>query len=250
MKKILFFVILFVLGVNFVNAQSFELSGQNIIRSKYVGPHDGVIFYDKPVNQGSVTLCHTRTGLFFDLWYSTGFNLDPQDWDDEIDYTLGWVGKILEFNLYMSLSYFDNHGVFNMPFNDVIHFFGKINFPELKITDNSDISPFISYSKFWIPDKSTPFNGGEIKSIGFDGSINFSKKINGKISPLFAWDSGTFGVRKGWLFKLSPNINWKLNNHLTWNVMEYNLYIPLKTSPIARDLPNQQVWGSGLVWKI
>ena len=250
MKKLFFFIVLS-FGINLVNAQNFELTGQNMIRSKYVGPHDGVIFYNKPVNQGNVTLFHIKTGLFVDLWYSTGFNLDPQNWDDEIDYSIGWRGEILEFNLYMSLTYFDNHTIFDFPFNDVIHFYGKISVPKLEITNNSSISPFVSYSKFWIPDKNTPFNGGEIKSIGFDGNINFSKKINGGISPLFAWDSGTFGVEKGWLFKLGSNVDWQLNNHLTWNILEYNLYyIPLKTSSIRRGLPNQHVWGSGLVWKI
>jgi hypothetical protein len=240
---IAFFVIVTCISVT-VYAQNFSLDGQTIIRSKYVGP-DGLQFYENPVIQSNITLKH-KSGLFFDLWHSTGFNSDwSTDWDDEIDYTIGWKGKISPLSLNVLLSYFDNFKNWDFTYNDVIK--GNINlgYPK-QIYHWLKISPFIDYTTFIIPNKSTPFGGGNLYSFGFDNEINITEKI--KVTPLikFIWDDGAFDVKAGSLIKLSSSLKLTLSEHITANVIEVAYYSLFK----KREMKNEFVIGTGISWNL
>jgi hypothetical protein len=97
MKKFMIFLMLAMCLANFALAQKFNLSAQTTVRSKYVGP-EGLSFYPNPVLQTGVTL-ELKSGLFFDVWDSVGFDGKwSKNWDDEVDYTVGWNGKIEQIN--------------------------------------------------------------------------------------------------------------------------------------------------------
>ncbi len=248
MKKLFAFLMMITCTVLILNAQdsipSFSLNGQTIIRSKYVGP-DGLQFYGDPVSQSNVTLSH-KSGLFFDLWYSTGFNSKfSNDWDDEIDYTIGWSGKISKFTLNSSLSYFDNFKNFNFTYNDVVRGNIHLGYPK-QIKPWLKVMPYVDYITFVIPNKSTPFDGGNLYSIGFDNEVVFTEKV--KVTPQiqFTWDDGAFGVKPGALLKLSSNLNWTLSKHFVWNVLEATFYSPSN----KREMKNEFVLGTGLSWNL
>lgn len=246
MKKLvafLFFVMVSCITVT-VNAQDFSLNGQTMVRSKYVGP-DGLQFYGDPVSQSNITLNH-KSGLYFDLWYSTGFNSKlSNDWDDEIDYTLGWSGKISQFNLSSSLSYFDNFKNFNFSYNDVVKGNIHLGYPK-QIKPWLKVVPYVDYITFIIPNKNTPFNGGNLYSIGFDNEITITEKV--KITPLvqYTWDDGALGVKAGHFLKLSSNLNWTISKHFVWNVAEVTFY----SLSNKREMKNQFVIATGLSWNL
>jgi len=222
----------------------FSLNGQSIVRSKYVGP-DGLQFYGDPVLQSSVTVNH-KSGLFFDLWYSTGFNSQfSNDWDDEIDYTLGWSGEVSNFELGSSLSYFDNFKNLNFTYNDVVKGNVHLGYPK-QIKPWLRFVPYLDYVTFIVPNKRTPFVGGNLYSIGSGSEIILTNKM--KIAPLiqFTWDDGAFGVRSGHFIKLSSNLNWTLSKHFIWNVLEATFYSPSN----RREMKKEFVLGTGLSWNL
>jgi len=246
MKKLvafLFFVMVSCITVT-VNAQDFSLNGQTMVRSKYVGP-DGLQFYGDPVIQSNFTLNH-KSGLFFDLWISSGFNTKfSNDWDDEIDYTLGWSGKISSFLLNSSLSYFDDFDNFNFTYNDVGKGNIHLGYPK-QIKPWLKVVPYVDYITFIIPNKNTPFNGGNMYSVGFDNEIIITEKI--KVTPLiqFSLDDGALGVKAGSLLKLASNLNWTLSKHFVWNVVEATFYSPSN----KRGMKDELVLGAGLSWNL
>jgi hypothetical protein len=135
-----------------------------------------------------------------------------------------------------------------MPYEDVIHLQAKINAPKLNVSRRFIISPYIHYSRYFIPDKKTSFGGGNITSLGLDSQLGISRIIlvpNASIS----WDDGVFSSQPRWVFKIQPVIEWELTNHLKWKI-EYTLFCPFYFNFVTEKIPNQQVWGSGLVWKI
>ncbi len=247
MKKLISFFMMVTSIIVTLSAQdstTFTLNGQTIIRSKYVGP-DGLQFYGDPVSQSNITLNH-KSGFYFDLWYSTGFNSQfSNDWDDEIDYTIGWNGKISQFSLNSSLSYFDNFKNFSFTYNDVIKGNIHLGYPK-QINSWIKVTPYVDYSTFMIPNKNTPFVGGNFYSIGLDNEIIITDKI--KATPLIqvTWDDGAFGVKAGHLLKLSSNLNWTISKHFVWNLIEATFYSPSN----KREMKNELVLGTGISWNL
>lgn len=243
---LLLIMVAYFVSPNNTNAQDsttiFSLNGQSVVRSKYVGP-DGLQFYGDPVLQSNITLNH-KSGLFFDLWYSTGFNSQfSNDWDDEIDYTLGWSGKVYKFGLNSSLSYFDNFKNFNFTYNDVVKGNIHLSYPR-QIKPWLKVMPYLDYIFYIIPNQKTPFNGGNLCSIGLDNEIAITEKI--KTTPLiqFTWDDGAFETKPGTMLKLSSNLNWTLSKHFVWNIIETTFYSPAH----KREMKNEFVLGTGLSW--
>lgn len=244
MKKSVLLFSFSVLVICTVMAQDFNLSGQKVLRSKYVGP-DGLTFYDKPVIQGNITLDH-KSGFFVDLWISSGLNTNwSTDWDDEMDYTLGWSGKIKPIQISTSISYFDDINIWQFSYNDVIKSEVRIDLPK-KINKWLEVIYFVDYANYFIPDKKTPFNGGNIYSLGIDNEIIISEKIKITPSVQFSYDDGAFEVKPGCFIKMSSNLNLTLTKHFVWNIVEATFYGPLG----EREMKNQLILGTGLSWTL
>jgi hypothetical protein len=202
------------------------------------------MFYKYPVNQSFITLAHNKTGLYFELWGSTGLKNGKTSWDDEVDYTAGIKNTIYPLSFDISLSYFDNFDVFKGPKNDVVK--GKINlsFP-LDTVGWFKSSTYVNSTMFIVPSKHTTFNGGSLYSVGFESNISYSK-INLVSLAQLTWDDGAFDVKNGFLFKFSTGLNYLISKHLTLNVFNVDAYLPLG----KRGIPNQFVYSSGLSWNL
>jgi hypothetical protein len=225
-------------------AEDFTVKGQTVVRSQYVGFDNGLVFYPDGVIQGNITLAH-KSGLFLDLCYSSGFNTDwSTNWDDELDYTLGWNGKVKNLDLTMSLTYFDNYSVGRMPYNDVIKSFFRLGFPTKKVNEYFSLTPFGSYTGYFIPDNNTPFEGGNVFALGFDSEVTLTSRLKIASSTSIGWDDGGFGVKTGSIFKHSSTVNVQVSKHFTWNILEASVYVPLGN----RNMKNEVVWGTGLSW--
>lgn len=247
MKKIKISLILFIaiisIAIN-VSAQDFGISVQTYVLSSYVTPN-GLQNYAEPVNQGSVTLTH-KSGFFFDLWYSTGFNSEwATNWDDELDYTLGWSGAISPFNTSVLISYFDNFTVLKGPYNDVVKGSLQFDYPK-EINDWWKISPFINYTTFIVPDKSSPIAGGNLYSLGCNNEVALIDELVLTPSILFMIDDGTFGSVPGDLFKFSSAFKLVFTDKLSINILEGTFYVPIG----KRNMKNQFVMSTGVSWTL
>ncbi|MDQ5950652.1 MAG: hypothetical protein QG585_594 [Patescibacteria group bacterium] len=226
------------------SAQDFTVKAQTIVRSQYVGFDDGLGLYPDPVVQGNVSLTH-ESGVFIDLWYSSGFNSRwATDWDDELDYTVGWSEKVWSLDLTTSLSYFDNFSVGQVPYNDVIKWGVLLDFPKKEPFCWLSVTPFMSYSLYVIPDGNTPFEGGNVFALGAKTEVVLTEKTRLTSSTSIGFDDGCFGVKEGFILKHSSSLNRTLSPKLTWHILEATGYFPLGN----RDMPSQMVWGSGFSW--
>ncbi len=226
-------------------AQDFTVKGQTVVRSQYVGFDDGLVFYPDAVMQGNITLAH-RSGLFLDLWYSSGFNTAwSTNWDDEIDYTLGWNGKINgDLDLSISATYFDNYGVGDLLYNDVVKGFVRIGLPTSKINESFSLTPFASWTGYFIPDDKTPFEGGNVFALGLDSELAIACWLKVASTTVIGWDDGCFGVKPGSIFRHTSTVNVQISEHVTWNALEATIYVPLGN----RNMRNEVVLGTGLSW--
>ncbi len=225
-------------------AQNLTVKGQTVVRSQYVGFDNGLVYYPDGVIQGNITLMH-KSGIFLDLWYSSGFNTDwSTDWDDELDYALGWNGKVRNLDLTMSLTYFDNYSVGSLSYNDVVKGFVRLGLPTRKINECFSLTPFGSYTGYFIPDDKTPFEGGNVFALGLDSEVTLASWLKVASSTSIGWDDGCFGVKSGSIFRHSSMVNVQVSKHFTWNALEATVYIPIGN----RNMKNEVVWGSGLSW--
>ncbi len=233
-----------VLFLHKVNAQDFTVKAQTIVRSQYVGFDDGLMFYSDPVVQGNISLTH-ESGIFIDLWYSSGFNSEwATGWDDELDYTVGWSGKVGSLDLTTSLSYFDNFSVGQVPYNDVVKWGIQLDFPKKEPFCWLSVTPFMSYTLYMIPDGNTPFEGGNIVALGAMSEVRLTEKLRLRSSTSLGFDDGCFGVKEGFILKHASSLNCTLTPKLTWNILEGTGYFPLGN----RNMPSEVVWGSGFSW--
>lgn len=240
MKRFSFLLAVLLSVQTFARTKDFSFSSNLFVRSKYVGP-SGLVFYPDPVTQGSFTIIH-KSGFFFDLWGSTGFNRDwSKDWDDEIDYTLGYNGELEYLNLSISVSYFDDFPVGRFAYNDVI-------MTNLRIDDRKKINcffyltPFFKYNNYIIPDKKTPFKGGNLFSVGVDSDyiLLHRVKLNSSLQTLF--DDGAFGSKAGLLLKGASALELLLSKKASWNMISIEAYVPIGN----RGFDHQFVFSSGL----
>jgi hypothetical protein len=237
MKK---FFLLFVFFVVIATGSIFAQSAKSVIRSKYVGP-DGLTFYDKPVIQTNLTF-RNSSGAYFEIWLSTGFNNEfvNGDYDDEIDYTLGWQSRISRLYLDVAVTYFDQIRLFYGPYNDVI--MGSISLEYPILVNLSHIAPYAKYTPYIVPDNKTEFSGGSLYSIGVKGNACLVKKVKLLPSLQLTYDNGAFGVSPGSFVSVSTLLNYEISKRATWNVIEFVGYLPIGNRP---NMVNEFTFGTG-----
>lgn len=244
--KTLSILLLLLLNITSSFAQQFTISGQNIVRSGYAGFDDGALVFDGLVIQGNVTFS-SESGLFIDVWYSQDTENSQASWGDEVDYTIGWNGKLSEnISLSVSLSYFDNHLLGQVPFNDLIKSGFKVSWENISSSSRFELTPFVAYSNFFVPDKETTFDGGNVYSIGVDSQIHVNEKISLASSTSFVWNDGAFKTSPGPMFKHTSSLNYKKDEKITWHIIETSFYVPFAG---RHSVEQQTVLGTGFSWK-
>ena len=83
---------------------------------------NGATWADVTVVQTDLTLSHNSSGVYIDIWHSTG--ADGTGWDDgaedEVDWSLGWSGDVGQLNIDGGVVYYDLVGLFNGTAGDVV----------------------------------------------------------------------------------------------------------------------------------
>lgn len=224
--------------------------------TEYIGPDTGMVFYDRPVLQGDITLRHLNSGIFINLWASTGFDDTwNSGWDDEFDLTAGMTRPVNLFGLFeasltASVSYFDNFDVGTWSQNDVVKASLKADFTDMEFEVGGFTAvPFASYSSYTIPSARTEFEGGNIFAVGFSGSLPLSERWNLSSTFSLGWDDGAFGAQAGWLFKNSSSLNFSVSEDVTLNLLSLTTFVPFGNDRRTPNLKEKVVLGTGVTWK-
>lgn len=213
---------------------------------QYLSAYSGLIWFDGPVIQSSVTVTH-RSGLYANLWVSTGTDGKwSADWDDEIDWTLGWAGPIgfagLEADI--SASYWDCFQL-GSPMNDYWATTLKLSRPfEGK---SWSLTPSVVAQFAWATEDELvyadgttgPAEGGSVWGINLDASVGLCRFAALTASTGVFWDGGSYSFADATIWESAVSLEWKLTERLTLSLPTMRVSSPLTST----DRDTVWVWG-------
>ena len=210
---------------------------------------NGFIGYDDPVIQTDITTAFSN-GLELGIWHSAGLNDDDlsSDFGDEIDYTMGWSGKIKETNVSGGISYFD---IF-----------------ELGTRKKGDgaadvIRPYVAASQSFELSESQKLGPtakleGRMRAYG-DANLGLTLYLGAQhgwtINPQLSFnqklrlvdDTGSIGFEKILLGRYDAGFVYDLGKTVSWNVFSVTATTPI-TSP-KNGQKSGATLGTGLIFR-
>ncbi len=189
--------------------------------NKYLAFGSGSVLYDEPVMQSDLFIAFD-SGLYLDLWNSKSFS---GKWNgnlgNEVDYGIGWAGKVRDFNVDIGVTYFDEPKMFNLKSGDIIYTHASISRECRKY--------LVSWTwENYITMPNTGFQGGNLFSARiYRGFQLIQDKATLNLSTALVYDDGGFGADDGFLQKGNVGIDWKITDHLMLNAPSVNYYVPI-----------------------
>lgn len=204
----------------------FAVSAGISVQDKYIGFSNGAVFYPKAITYGWVNVIHKKSGVYLGVWASTGFNGEySNNWDDEVDLTLGW-SKDLGFATFdISQAYFDCFGVGEVNANDVWK-------TQVTLTGKPWTSQFLSIAPYaqyelYITDSHSTLEGGSLYTIGFINQVPITPFLTFTNNSNIKYDDGGFGLEHGFLWKQQNTLEWRVNDHVTISAPEITIWSPM-----------------------
>ena len=225
----------------------FSVSGNAMVRNRYVGFGNGPVLYSKAVIQSGLTINHNPTGLFYGIWASTGFNKAwSSGWDDEIDHTFGWSHSFGNYQFTVAEVYFDDFQVGEFAANDIWYTNVTLSRKAIDVTSWLSLSPYVQY-EYYETVSGTPFKGGNLFGVGVGTSLKIAAKLSLDSTSGIKYDDGIGGGKTGSVFfKNSSTLNWSVNKNWTVNVIEATVWVPLSTGD---SRSTECVLGTGVSFK-
>jgi hypothetical protein len=205
----------------------FAVNGGIMVISRYVGFANGAVFYNRPVTYGYLNMTHKQSGFSLGVWASTGFNGSySNNWDDEIDISLGWSHQFEYGTLSLSQAYFDCFQVGTENANDVYYTNLQFSLPAKQVTSWLTVTPYVQY-EIYVTQSDSPTNGGNVLSVGLNSEIKFTDRLGLSSNTSIKHDDGGFGLNPGMLVKNVSTLQYRVNEHLTANIIEATIWCPL-----------------------
>lgn len=182
--------------------------------SKYV--LNGAVIHDAGVVQSDVTIT-SPYGLSFNLWWSTDMK-GGHSWGDEVDYTLTYSKSFNDFDMDISVAYFDCFNLFQKE-GDAFDF--KANFSkEIELSEEQTITPFVELNYYILrEDNQSGGLKGLVMEAGMKHSIElWSEYVALKQQLSFIHDNGAFNGDAGNVLKYQASLEYEMNNYLTFDV--------------------------------
>lgn len=203
------------------------------IADRYIGFSSGEVFYNRAVVQSDVNVSFD-SGFYVDIWNSKAvFNPWGQTFGDEVDYGIGWIWRLLGFNIDVGLTYFDEPGVMSFGKDDcwythvtVSH---DVSLPMLPGSKDSPLTVSATYEDYRTT-AVTAYKGGDRFSLGLSREQECNDHLSMNVSETFVYDSGAFDLDAGFLFRMETDLKWKLSEQLSLTFPQVNLYVPLTVS--------------------
>lgn len=197
--------------------------------NKYVGP-SGNMYKDSPVIQPSLTVAY-KNGLYASAWGSLGI---CEGLSDEVDYLLGWAGKVGGLDADIGAGYYDFTKMFHGRSGNAWAVYGKVSHDIELPGFGGTMTPYVRLEGD-IADKDTDWSGGWLATVG----QHYSKEFHG-LKPWadasLSYDNGTYDYDVTTTFQYKLGFDWNIHGvKVTPNA--------LLSVPSAENQPTEFVWG-------
>lgn len=215
-----------------------SVSFRSVVGDKYVCFGSGSLLYNKPVIQSDLFISF-NDGLYVDLWDSKSLNSSWENYGNEIDYGLGWSGKIYGFGLDVGVFYYDEPSGLTFDEKDSWNSHIKIS-RDLRVC-----TVYGSLDNYMVmPDSEV--EGGNLCTLGAQKALEVNKLLSAKTYASVAYDDGAYCGDNGLIFHTGGELDWRITKKLTLIVPEVKVYVPL-TVQDARE--NEIVLYSGFSYQ-
>lgn len=213
----------------------------------FLADYNGLIWYDQgPLLQTSVTLAH-RSGLYLNVWHSAGFNSEwSANWDDEIDWNVGWAGPLgfAGLSADLSLGYWDCFQV-GASQNDFWAVNAIVSRPFK--WRGWDITPAAILQLAWpvnaeirLPNgAATPAESGSTWGVNVRASRSLCRLVALTVSTGVFFDGGSYGYEDATICESAASLDWKLGPQLTLSLPSLRVASPITST----DRDTVWVWG-------
>lgn len=251
MKRVfLVFVVFFLVAVPVAaNAGDYSLTFATGVLSRYVSSCSGAVFSDRPVSQSEVFVT-TPKGLWFHVWLSKGlgdtdFNYN---YSNEVDYGIGWKGKLKEVDMTIGIYYYDMIKTFQMPNGDIYSPFLEISKDFSLASGKHTFAPYGRFEYFLPMDKDKWSSGTRTFShVGLRHIWKISSKWSISQKARGIYDGGGLGGAEHTILGMySLAVNWCVAENLTVNPLVYTFSTPL--SVVGDGRAPQNIIGVGIAY--
>lgn len=190
-----------VVDVSFIRGATLTIN----VREQYFGSNRSV-FYDGPVSQNDLFLVFPK-GFYGDIWWSFGLD-NSQSWDDfddEVDLTLGWARGFRGYNLDVGASYF---AIVEILPSDVWNPYLEIN-KTFQVGSKHSLTPY-GKLEYYFPAEGTEPARGLIGRLGVRHSLQLKDTVSLDSWGAAFYDTGAFGFDSGVLYEGGTGISWNL----------------------------------------
>lgn len=222
---------------------SFTLSSK--VYSKYLSElGTGSVCHDKPVIQTDLLISLPK-GFYLNIWHSAGLDEGlSSNYGNEINYTLGWSGKLRETKLSLGLSYFDCADLFIMPRGDLVFPYLEIS-KEIKVSKSHTLEPYVSFG-FPFSAHSNEFG----HAVFYRAGVYHFWQINEKFrlynkANLFFDNGGLSGYDSGLLGQYRCDFSYQISKSITLDLISVKLNTPLSSLSDERNKTNIS-YGAGI----
>jgi len=236
-----------VTGVVFADDSYEEISVtfSSRIYSKYLGSYTGRVCDDDPSLQNDLFITLPK-GFYLEIWNSIGLDGTglSSDYGDELDYLVGWSGKLEEINLNIGIAYIDCIDLFESPRGDLILPYLEIN-KEFDVSEKHCLTPYLGF-EFPFSAKGNEFGHGFYTRVGLKHDWQISPKLvfNQKINLFF--DDGALGD-SGILGQYCCDLSWQISKPTTIDLISIKAIDPLTSLSDGRKA--EMVYGTGMTYR-
>ncbi|MES2436859.1 MAG: hypothetical protein V4519_02515 [Patescibacteria group bacterium] len=216
--------------------------------SQYYGAN-GSVYHTDPVLQSDVFVTFPN-GVYIDLWHSAGLddaNLNS-NFGDEVDYTLGWVGKVRDVNVNVGVSYFDLAAprLLSGTKGDLIYMYGELSL-DLDLGNGHTIKPFLKPEAYLSANATNEGFEGQVQvGVNHIWQVNESVSFQHRLAVLA--DPGFYGFDSGLMLFYSGGVAWKLSDSITLDLPVWKMGTPITSMSDSREFDG--AIGVGLTIKL
>ncbi len=241
------FLLVAVSAANAANAGDYSLTFSTRVLSRYVSSSSGAVFSDRPVSQSEMFVTMPNKGLWFHVWLSKGlgdtdFNYN---YSNEVDYGVGWTGKLKEAKVTIGIYYYDMIKTFQMPSGDIYSPFLEISKDFSLASGKHTFAPYGRFEYFLPVDRDKWSGTRTFSHVGLRHIWKISSKWGVSQQARGIYDSGGLGGAEHTILGMySLAVNWCVAESLTVNPLAYTFSTPL--SAVSDGRAPQNIIGMGI----
>jgi len=208
------------------------------VANQYLAFGSGTVLYDKPVLHSDLRV-NLQNGIYFDLWNSTPLNTGwGENYGSEVDYGVGWngplsklgvTGPLSDLGISIGTSYFDEPKVGSFGGGDTLYSHLTVTKSFTHLSVSAEFENYLTMPE-------TGIRGGNLYSIGASKSMSFFKdRLSATTSLAAVYDSGGYGMDKGFLLRGFAELDWNVTKKFTVIIPQLFYYIPVTVNDRQLD---------------